>query len=97
VSGTSIVTPPSVLMNSAKPSKLTITMWLMSIPRKFSTVLIVEAGLPLGLFVLQASEALIFWSPHSGIAAKLSRGIESLWNEVREVCRTMIVSARGGP
>ena len=67
--GTSMVTPPSVLMKSAKPSKLTITMWLMSMPRKFSTVLIVEAGFPLVLFVLQASEALIFCSPQSGIAA----------------------------
>ena len=67
--GTSMVTPPSVLMKSAKPSKLTITMWLMSMPRKFSTVLIVEAGLPLVLCVLQASEALIFCSPQSGIAA----------------------------
>ena len=44
-------------------------MWLMSIPRKFSTVLIVEAGLPLVLRVLQASEALIFCSPQFGIAA----------------------------
>ena len=44
-------------------------MWLMSMPRKFSTVLIVSAGFPLVLRVLQASEALIFWQPQFGIAA----------------------------
>jgi hypothetical protein len=58
-----------VSMKSAKPSKSTMMMWLMSIPRKSSTVSIVEAGLPFGLLVLQASEALIFWVPQSGIAA----------------------------
>ena len=56
-------------MKSAKPSKSMITMWLMSIPRKSETVLIVEAGLPSGLLVLQAREALIFCEPQSGIAA----------------------------
>ena len=61
--------PPMVLMKSAKPSKSMITMWLIGIPRKSSTVLIVEAGLPSGLLVLQASEALIFCAPQSGIAA----------------------------
>ena len=46
-----------------------MTMWLMSMPRKFSTVLMVSAGLPLVLRVLQAREALIFCSPQFGIAA----------------------------
>jgi len=69
VSGMWMVTPPRVSMKFAKPSKSTITMWLMSMPRKSSTVLIVSAGLPFVLCVLQASEALIFCEPQFGIAA----------------------------
>ncbi len=56
-------------MKSAKPSKSMITMWWIGIPRKAETVRIVEPGLPSGLLVLQAREALIFCEPQSGIAA----------------------------
>ena len=83
-------------MNSAKPSKSTITTWLMSIPRKFWTVSIISAASPFS-FPVSEKAPLIFSAPKPGISARVSRGIESLRNDVSEACRTMIVSARGEP
>ncbi len=75
-------------MKSAKPAKSSMTTWSMSIPRKSSTVSICSSAPP------NAKAALIFWSDCPGIAARVSRGIES-FSKAPPPARTSIrVSAR---